>query len=47
MIFLIQALRKLTSLSLGPPELQINDFLYSSLKEIDQSELGPSGAPSQ
>ena len=34
----IAAFNKLTRLSLRPPELQINDFLNASLKEIDQFE---------
>ena len=46
MIFLIEALRKLSSLSLHPSELQFNDFLddflNGSLKAIDQSEPEPS-----
>ena len=46
-IFLINSLRERTSLSLGAPELQMNDFLNRILKETDQSELGSSRAPNE
>ena len=47
MIFLKESLRKRTSLSLGAPELQMNDFLNRILKETDQSEPGSSRAPNE
>ena len=36
-----ETLRKLTSLSLSPPELQINDFLNISFEELNKSEPKP------
>ncbi len=42
--FLIESLRKRTSLSLGAPELQMDDFLIRILNETDHSEPGGSRA---
>ena len=39
MIFFMQALRKFTRLILIPPEHHINDFLNTSINEIDPSEF--------
>ncbi len=46
-LFLSESLTKRTSLNLGAPELQMNDFLNRILKETDQSEPGSSRAPNE
>ena len=47
MIFVIEAFKKLTSLSLDIPELQINNSVHASLNEIDPFQFDPSKAPNQ
>ena len=40
MIFFLEALRKWLSLSLGPPEVQINDLIFRSFEELTSLSLG-------